>query len=536
MSLFQALFFAYVQYDTPMARRFIQPDYEATLREPIYIEEVLPPTHLARWLACLIATWDLTPFYERYALFGRPPYAPEILLGVLLYGYLTGLHHPEEIAQAIKESLPFRFLAAGTHPDASTIGRFRDSTLPLVAGLFAQVLARARADGFLSANPPVSVDGTKIAANASKHQAVSYRHACLLRDQWLRQAAELWEKPEAALPAGMDPLQEIALRLEALDQLNLAIAVIEARAHQRYQAAKAEYDAKMAARAQREKETGRKLGGRPPTPPSPTPQSDEQYNFTDPASRIMKNSGDTGVSQQYNAQAAVAHGVGGTVGRFIVGYGLSDHPNDKLEGTTAIDHIPPCVGMPVAAAEDNGYFSEQNVRAITARGIIPLISEGKQKHGLNWERFHQTRENAPIPDDASPVERMRAARESAFGHAIYTQRKSTVEPVFGIIKSILDFWQFSVRGILKALWEWGLVCLTYDIKRLYTCQARARKQTESSCCAFTTKLAQFACSISRGWRGLGKAKHSDHCRPLTSRRTITRLASPTAGGSFASGC
>ena len=338
------------------------------------------------------------------------------------------------------------------------------------------------------------------------------------------------------MPDGMDPLHEIALRLAAIEQLTLAIAIIEARAHQRYQAAKAEYDAKMQARAQREQETGRKLGGRPPTPPSPTPQADEQYNFTDPESRIMKNSRDAGMSQQYNAQAAVSHGEGVNGGRFIVGYGLSDHPNDKQEATNALDNIPPCVGVPVAVAEDTGYFSEQNVLAITVRGIIPLISEGKQKHGLNWERYHQRRENAPIPDDASPVERMRLARESAFGHTIYSQRKSTVEPVFGIIKSILNFWQFSVRGILKALWEWGLVCLTYDLKRLYTCQAWAHKQTGPICGVFATNWARFACSLSLCWKGVGSILRSEICTPIISGRIITTLASPTAGGSFASGC
>jgi len=515
-----------------MARHFIQPDYEAALYEPIRIADALPPTHLARWLAALIASWNLTAFYDRYALFGRPPYAPEILLGVLLYGYLTGVHSSRLIEQAIQESLPFRFLAAGSHPDAMTIGRFREATFPLVAGLFAQVLAQARADGYLPANPPVSADGTKIAANASKHHAVSYQHAVTLRDQLLQQAAALWDLPDDAVPDGMDPLHEIALRLAAIEQLDLAIAVIAARAQQRYAAARAEYDAKMAARAQRAQETGRKPGGRPPPPPpSPAPAPEDQYNFTDPDSRIMKNSTDTGVSQQYNAQLAVDQ-----VGRFIVGYALSTHPNDKQEATTAIDTIPAAVGIPVAAAEDAGYFSEQNILALEARGIIPLITCGKQTHGLNWQRFHQARTDGPAPTGAAPVDRVRFALETACGHRIYAQRKSTVEPVFGLIKTVFGFRHFSVRGTEKALGEWSLVSLAYDVKRLYACQARVRQQAGSWCRQIVTHLVQIAHSLSGWWRGEGQAQPSECRKSVTGSRTLTRLASPTAGRSYASGC
>ena len=532
MSQYQALHHFDTSYTiTMLIRQFRQADYEAALSETIRIGDQLPPTHLARWLASVLDTLDLTPFYSRYALIGAPPYAPEIILGLLLYGYMTGITSPRAIEQAVQESLPFRFLAANTRPDASTLTRFRSTMLPLVAGIFAQVLARARQEGFVRAHPIVSIDGSKIQANASKHHAVSYQYACRLRDELLAQTADLLALADTDVPEGMEVTTEILLRLEALEHLDMALAVIEARADHRYQTALAEYQSKIAARAEAAERSGRKPGGRPPAPPSPLPAPGAQYNFTDPESRVMKNSTDKGFNQCYNAQIAVEQ-----TGRFIVGYALSNHPNDKAEATAALDAIPPCVGVPAAAALDTGYFSLHNIEQLEERGTIPLIACRKQVHGLNWERFHQPRENAPSPDEASPLERMIFALDTTFGHDIYSRRKSTVEPVFGILKSIQRFRQFSLRGEACAGDELGIVCLAYNLKRLFTCQASALKKAKLFCGHYGTKILCFACSYFRGRSRGGMMPRQGYGGPANSRAATWELASPTDGWRFASGC
>jgi transposase len=510
-----------------MTRHFREADYAAALQRPITVEEALPPEHLARWLVTIIAGWDLAPLYARYEIFGPPPYAPASLLAILLYGYMTGTISTRALETATQESLPFRYLAAFTHPDHTTLARFRQGCLPLVAGFLAQALIQARQAGVLAANPVVSVDGSKIHADASKHHAVSYAHACTLRDTLLRDTAHLLTLSDADLLDGMDWVTEIVLRLEALEHLASALAVLEARAQERYQAELADYQAKLAARARRAAVTGRKPGGRPPRPPSPTPDPTDQYNFTDPDSRVMKNGTNKGFDQHYNAQAAVDQ-----TSRLIVGYALSNHPNDKGEATAALDAIPPAVGPPRAAALDTGYLSVANILELEARSIIPLIALGKGEHGLNWRTFHQPRENAPPPPGATPMERVAHALQTAAGHQIYGQRKSTVEPTFGTIKETMGFRQFSLRGLAQVTGEWGLVCLAYDLKRLSVLLASAKTAMGRACREFATRIAQF--TDSRGSRQPGADRRRWSAQILALAWSGGGL--PTGGGRYATSC
>src|SRR5213593_7274 len=241
-----------------------------------------------------------------------------------------------------------------------------------------------------------------------------------------------------------------------------AKAVIEARAEARYRADHIAYAAKRREREEKVRTTGRKPRGRPPSPPTPGARDNDQYNFTDPESQIMKNSTNQGFDQHYNTQIATAQD-----SLLIVGHALSNHANDQAEVEPTLDAIPPAVGTPPAAALDNGYFSEANIERLEARGIEPYIATGRDAHYQSWrERFVQT--PAPPLDDASPKVKMAYKLQTEIGKAIYRLRKCTVEPVLGIIKEILGFRQFSLRGLKAAAGEWGLVCLAFNLKRLHT--------------------------------------------------------------------
>lgn len=447
-----------------MTRRFRTANYDETLNLPITLGEALPPNHLARFVVDVISQLDLGPVYARYAPVGGEAIAPEILLGLLFYGYATGVFSSRKIEQATHENLAFRYVAGGQNPDHDTIAHFRKTFLAELQELFVQILLLAKLAGVLKLGN-LSLDGSKIHADASKSQAVSYKRLIELEArlgvevQELLTLGEQADQGEVSLPAGMVVADEVALRQQRLASLAQAKAVLEARAQERDQAEQAEYQAKL--RAHEEKARRRKRRGRKPKPPETGPRDGDQYNFTDPDSRIMKNSSNDGFDQHYNAQAAVDQ-----ESLLIVAASLSNHPNDQREAAPTLDALSPQVGQPAAAALDNGYFSETTVRALEARGIDPYIATGREPHHPSWRGFFAEHPEPPSTD-ASLKEQMAHKLRTEIGQAIYRLRKCTVEPVIGIIKEVLGFRQFSLRGLAAAAGEWCLVCLAFNLKRLH---------------------------------------------------------------------
>jgi transposase len=448
-----------------MARKYKKVDHEKSLDQTVTIREVLPPDHLARFIVRVISWLDLRAIYARYAPVGGEAYAPEILLALLFYGYATGVFSSRKIERATYELIPFRFIAGGWHPDHDTIAHFRKTFLAEITDLFAQVLVVARELGLLKLGN-ISLDGSKIHADASKSQAVSYGRLLQLERRLRLEVEELMALGEKAeqedLPEGLDVGFEIALRQERLLNLAQAKAVLEARAQERHEAEQAEYEAKLRAREEKAQKTGRKPRGKAPQPPTAAgPEAKDQYNFTDPDSRIMKNSTNTGFDQHYNVQVAVDQD-----SRLIAGNTVSNHVNDRGEAIPTVEAIPAEVGKPEAAALDNGYWSPTNIEGLTGRGIEPYIATGRDSHHRSWqERFAE--EPAPPPQEASLIVKMAYKLKTDIGQRIYGLRKSTVEPVIGIIKETLGFRQFSLRGLLAVAGEWCLVCLAYNLKRLH---------------------------------------------------------------------
>ncbi len=463
-----------------MSRTFKTVDYDAALDLTVRLGDCLPPDHLARFVVDSVALLDLSALYARYGSRGGEPYAPEVLLALILYGYATGVFSSRKMERATYESVPFRYIAGNRHPDHDTIAAFRATFLPDLKGLFVQVLLLAQEAGVLTLGT-ISLDGTKIHADASKSKAVSYKRLRELEAHLRAEVEELFALAEQMdareRPDGLVVRDEIARREERLAQLVAAKVVIEERARerdaleraayeetmaQRAQKEQAAYEETMAQRAQKEQATGHRPRGRAPSPPVPGPRAKDQYNFTDPDSRIMKNPTDAGFDQDYNAQVAVDQ-----QSLLIVGTSLSNHPNDSHEAEPTLAAIPPEVGTPDAAALDHGYWGSATLEACANRDIEPYIATGREPHHQSWrERFAP--EPDPPPEDATPQVRMAYKLKTAVGKAIYGARKWTVEPVIGIITEVLGFRQFSLRGEAAAAGEWLLVCLAFNLKRFHT--------------------------------------------------------------------
>lgn len=450
-----------------MTRKFKTADYEKTLNLQITLREVLPPDHLARFLVDIVAQLDLRVIYQKYSDQGAPPYAPEVLVVLLFYGYATGVFSSRKIERATYEVIPFRFIAGDMHPDHDTIAHFRRQNLGEVQELFVQILLLAQAMGVLQLGN-ISLDGSKIRADASKSKAVSYKRLVAIEAYLQQQVAQLLALAEmadqAVIPEKMDINDEIKRRQQRLEQLAEAKKVLEERAQARYETEKAEYEAKLRQREAKVARKGQKPRGRKPKPPRSGPRDKDQYNFTDPDSAIMKNPNNKGFDQHYNTQVAVDQ-----ESLLIVAAVLSNDPTDRQQALPTVDAIPDVLGTPPAAALDAGYWSEDNVNGLQARGIDPYIATGREPHHQGWQAYFSQQGDPPAAD-APALEKMAYQLRTEIGHAIYRLRKCTVEPVIGIIKEVLGFRQFSLRGKTATAGEWLLVCLAFNLKRLHTLQ------------------------------------------------------------------
>jgi transposase len=433
---------------------------------PPSVDEWLPEKHLARFVVEVIDGLDLRAMSGSYRGSGSASYPPSLLLGILVYGYATGVFSSRKLERASYDSVAFRFIAANQHPDHDTIAAFRRRFLQEIEEVFVQVLEVAREMGVLRMGT-VALDGTKIHANASRHSALSYEHAGRIEAQLKAEVAELLAKAEAAdradLPDGLSIPDELAHRTERLAKLAEARARIEARARERFERERAEHEAKLAARDAKAAKTGRKPRGKPPEPPAEGPGPTDQVNLTDEQSRIMPVAGG-GFEQCYNAQAVVA-----ADSLLVVAAEVVQAPNDKRQLAPMLDKLaalPEDLGQPETLLADNGYFSAANVAACQAAGIEPLIAPGRQSHhpSLN-DRFAGA---PPAPEDPTPVEAMVHRLKTPEGRKLYAQRKHIPEPVFGIIKSVLGFRQFLLRGLDQVRGEWNLVTMAWNLKRMFT--------------------------------------------------------------------
>jgi len=440
-------------------------DHHTDFLMPPSLDEWLPERHLARFIVEVVEGLDLRPMSQSYRGTGSASYHPTVLLSILVYGYATGVFSSRKLERATYDSVAFRFIAGNEHPDHDTIATFRRRFLKQIEALFVEVLKLAREMGVLKLGT-VALDGTKIHANASRHSALSYEHTGKIEAQLKAEVAELLAKAEAAdqadVPDGMSIPEELARREARLAKLAEARAKIEARAKERFERERAEHQAKLAERAAKTEATGKKPGGRPPQPPVAGPLPSDQINLTDEASRIMPVAGG-GFEQCYNAQAVVA-----ADSLLVVAIDVVQAANDKQQLAPMVEQLkvlPEALGKVENLLADNGYFSAANVTVCTVATIAPLIATGREAHHPSFaERFA----SAPAaPQDPTPVQSMAHRLKTPEGKQLYALRKQVPEPVFGIIKSVLGFRQFLLRGLDRVRGEWSLVTMAWNMKRMF---------------------------------------------------------------------
>ena len=455
-----------------MAIRFVPIDRDTPLLLPPNLRDWVPDDHLVHFILDAVAALDLRRVKVNERGTGSEQYPPTMMLALLIYSYATGTFGSRRIEQSTYDSVPVRLLTADTHPDHDTICTFRRENQALLTESFVQVLQLAQQLKVLQVGQiTVAVDGTKVLANASKHSAVSYERAGQMIAQLELEVGQLIAKAEQAdstpLQDGLTIPQEITRRQERKAALTKARAEIEARAQARYAIELAEHEKKMAERAAKQ-ERGEKVGGKPPKAPTPEPGPGDQYNFTDSESRIMKAGNGNHFEQSYNAQAAVD-----VRSRLIMGGRMSQSPNDKQELVSDLQAIPAAAGSVEAVLIDSGFYSESAVRAVEqtaegqSSGTTVYAAMERKSHHRNVADLERKAEPAPPAAGASVSEVMKYRLATAAGKQKYKLRQQTVEPVFGIIKSVMGFRRFLLRGLAKVKLEWALVCAAYYLKRLH---------------------------------------------------------------------
>lgn len=444
--------------------RFIPVDRQTNYLLPPSVDEWLPEDHLARFVVDVVERLDLSELTGQYTGRGSKAHHPEVLLGLLVYGYATGVFSTRKLERATYDSVAFRYVAANTHPDHDTLASFRRRFLPQLEKLFVQVLLLAREMKLIKLGT-IALDGTKIKANASRHRALSYGHAQRLEAQLTAEVKALTARAEAADRQagddGMDLPEEIIRRETRLAAIAEAKTKIEARAKERFAAEQAEYAAKQAKR-EAQRQAGQNPRGKEPKPPADGPSEKDQVNLTDEQSRIMPVSGQ-GFDQCYNAQASVD-----TESLLVTHAHLTQAPNDKQQLVAALEVLRSrgeALGYASHLLADTGYFSAANVEACRDHRIEALLAIKREPHHRAvFERFAA---DTPAPQTDNPVEQMAHRLTTQAGRALYALRKHTIEPVFGIIKHVMGFRQFSLRGLEKASGEWSLVTMAWNIKRMH---------------------------------------------------------------------
>lgn len=449
-----------------MAARFKNLDRNTPMLMPPDLRDWVKPNHIVHFIIDAVDRLPSGGFQFNHRGTGDAQYPPRMMLALLIYCYATSRFSSREIEEATRSDVVVRYLCGGDlHPDHDTICTFRRTNRALFEKAFVEVLLMAGETVGLKKVGTVAIDGTKIQANASKHSAVSYKHAGEQVELLRREVEQLTAKAEQAdnvpLDDGLSIPDEIARREDRIKSLETARAIIEARYEEERKQKQAEYEAKRA--AYEEKRKNKKPCGKAPSPPPESPPDTMQYSFTDPESRIMKAGNGKHFEQAYNAQAAVD-----TETYLVVGQLVTDAPNDKQQLNPVLGSIPGEVATPAAALADTGYYSEEAVaKAEADRGPTIYCAMARGGHHIGVAEL----EKKPVPEAPAPgapvKERMAHRLQTPEGKALYKQRKQTVEPVFGIIKEVIGFRRFSMRGKEKAETEWCLVCLSYNLKKMF---------------------------------------------------------------------
>jgi transposase len=434
---------------------------------PPDMKQWLPEDHLVYFIMDVVNQLDLSAIYCCYDnnKGGQPPFDPRMMVALLLYSYCIGLPSSRKIEKATYERVAFRILTADQHPDHDTIADFRKRHLKALSGLFVNVLRLCHQVGLVKLGH-VSLDGTKVKANASKHKAMSYGRMEKKAEELEAEVQRLLTEAQAVDDAedaeygkgkrGDELPKDLRFKQDRLRKIREAMKSLEDQA-------KSEADAKREEIRQKElslAKEGRKRKGKKPKEPTDDPDSKAQRNFTDPESRIMKDGSSKSFEQSYNCQAAVDE-----KSQIIVATNVTQQTNDKQQVEPMVEAIKENTEgkMPQKLSADTGYFSESNIEYLEGEEIDSYVATGRAKHGDQPEPPPRGR----IPEDISIKDRMTRKLRTKKGRETYSKRKEIVEPVFGQIKEVRGFRRFSLRGLGNVMCEWDLICLTHNLLKLF---------------------------------------------------------------------
>jgi transposase len=447
-----------------MAERFVEVDRNTPMLLPADLRDWVPEDDLVHFVIEAVRTLPTGEFVVNERGTGYAQYPPSMMLALVIYCYANGIFSSRRIERATYRDLGVRFLTGDTHPDHDTICSFRRQNEKLIGKFFVRVLELARELKLLQVGT-ISVDGTRLKANASRHRGVNYERSGQLITPLEEEVKELLRKAERADSQGeMDPArlpEEIAKRQELKTKLEAARQQLEERHREEFAAEVAQYEKK------KEKwEKNDRRGHKPKPPVSSGPDPSDQSNLSDPASRIMRKSKNEAFAQAYNAQLAVdADG-----SQLVLGAYVSQNSADNNELEPMLEAVSHNLGQkPQAVLADRGYINGPSIEQIQAQGIeayVALSAEALERRPYDLRCEHKRRENPRRYTAPVLVAREQKLRTPE-GRRRYLRRQASVEPVVGIIKRVLGFEQFSLRGLQKVTLEWNLVCVAYNLKRLH---------------------------------------------------------------------
>jgi len=432
--------------ESRMSKTFRRYDPDQIYLMPASLQDWLPKGHLAYLISDVVEHLDLGAIMSRYEEEkGYPPYHPVMMVKVLLYSYCIGVPCSRKIEKRLEEDISFRVLAANNTPDFRTISEFRKDHLQALEALFVQVLKLCQRAGLVKLGH-VSIDGTKMKANASKHKAMTYKR---MKEEEARLEAEVRELLTKA--GAVDEEEDRAYgKNKRGDELPKELAFRESRL-KKIREARAALEAEALGKAEQARDKGAKATG--------VPEEKAQRNFTDPESRIMPAPGGKQFEQAYNAQAAVD-----SANQVIVAAEVTDQPSDKGQAVPMMEQVKANTGgLPREMSADAGYFSSDAVTDLSADGIDVYMPPDKMRHAYNMPAAPRGR----IPKGLSIVDKMRRKLRTKHGRKRYGLRKELPEPVFGQIKQVRGFRQFLLRGKEKVRSEWRFICTGHNLLKLF---------------------------------------------------------------------
>ncbi len=438
---------------------------------PPDLREWVPEDDMVHFVLEAVKGVPLSSFQVNQRGSGDQQYPPRMMLALLIYCYANGVFGSRRIERATYRDIAVRYITADTHPDHTTISEFRRRNFEAFSEAFLHVLLLARELRVLKVGT-ISVDGTHIKANASINKSVRYDRAAALEAKLRQDIAALLEQAEKTDQQETDDGQSLPQKIRRREvlaaKMRKAQEDLERRAKQRTACERAQHAEDVAQWKQRD-ESDR--GNRPKSirHPHPEPQPQEQSNLTDDDSRVMRKSRRSSYTQSYNGQAAVdADG-----SQLILSNHVTNSASDWRELVPAVENIPEQVGRADRALADSGYADVASLRRLESAGVEPYVPTGAAEgHRQRDYEYRPPKPKKPKKLTDPYLIRMRQKLTSDEGRRIYAKRKHTVEPVFGIIKSVMGFREFLLRGLDRVRGEWNLVCLAYNVKRLYALTGR----------------------------------------------------------------